>query len=181
MKFYVAYLLIFVALINNAQNLNVHLLKVDKECNLGNASISIDSGLQPITILWSNGSIMNNVDQLDEGDYSVKITDGLGQDTTINFIIKKILCEPIISNNFTPNNDGYNDTWSISKIETFPDFDLYVYNRWGQLVHHQSNEYIPWDGKSLTLPLADATYYYILYLSKSDKHKFVKGDVSIIR
>ena len=92
-----------------------------------------------------------------------------------------MVCEPIPETHFTPNGDDYNDTWNITKINLFPDFELFVYNRWGQLVHHQKNEYIPWDGKTLIIPVPDATYYYILYLSKNDRNKFIKGPVSIIR
>jgi hypothetical protein len=29
--------------------------------------------------------------------------------------------------------------------------------------------------------LPDATYYYILYFSQTDKNKFIKGAVSILR
>lgn len=166
---------------SKAQELSVKFSKTETMCELAKAEISIISGAQPINILWSNGSIMNSIDQLPVGTYSVEITDNLMRDTVIAFNIEEIICEPSPEGHFTPNADGYNDTWSIGRIEHFPEYELYVYNRWGQLVHHQLNQYIPWDGKSLGLPLPDATYYYILYLSKSDKKKLVKGDITIIR
>lgn len=164
-----------------AQNLSVSFTKTERECVLGEAAINIISGAQPIQVLWSNGSTMTAIDQLKEGAYTVKITDNLNQDTTIFFNIETITCEPTVENYFTPNNDGFSDTWSIGRLENFPEFDLFVYNRWGQQVHHQTNIYFAWDGRSLTLPLPDATYYYILYFSKRDKNKFIKGDVTIIR
>jgi gliding motility-associated-like protein len=164
-----------------SQNLSVNLTKTERVCELGEASVTIVTGAQPVHVLWSNGSIANKIEGLEEGDYSVKITDDQNSDTTIYFTIEKLICEPVAENHFTPNSDGYNDTWSISRLENFPEFDLFVYNRWGQQVHHQMNIYFPWDGKSLALPLPDATYYYILYFSKTDKNKFIKGDVSIIR
>jgi gliding motility-associated-like protein len=164
-----------------AQNLLVNFSKIEKDCFLGEASVTIVSAVQPVQILWSNNSILSSIDELEEGFYSVKVTDGNNDDTTIKFTIGPLYCEPIAQNNFTPNGDGYNDTWIISRLQYFPNFELFVYNRWGQLVHHQSNEYVPWDGRSLTLPIPDASYYYILYLDKSDKKKFIKGDVSIVR
>jgi gliding motility-associated-like protein len=164
-----------------AQDFLVNFTKIQRDCFLGEASVTVVSAVQPVQILWSNGSVLNSVDQLEEGFYSVKITDSNNHDTLINFAIGPLYCEPIAQNNFTPNGDGYNDTWSISRLEYFPNFELFVYNRWGQLVHHQANDYIPWDGRSLTIPIPDASYYYILYLDKSDKKKFIKGDVSIIR
>lgn len=165
----------------NAQDLLVNFTRIERACVLANASVNVISGAQPYQYLWSNGSITSNVDQLEAGDYSVKITTSNNRDTTIFFNIETKTCEPTPENHFTPNGDGYNDTWSIGLLENFPGFELFVYNRWGQLVHYQVNSYTPWDGRSLTLPLPDATYYYILYLEKSNKKNFIKGDISIIR
>ncbi|MBI3519717.1 MAG: gliding motility-associated C-terminal domain-containing protein [Bacteroidetes bacterium] len=170
------------AAVATAQDLYVELTKTERPCELRSASVSIINGIQPIHILWSTGSTESHIEEIEqEGVYSVEIKDDHNHDTTIHFTLGAIICEPAAANNFTPNNDGYNDTWSIGRLENFPDFELFVYNRWGQLVHHQENQYIPWDGKSLTIPTPDATYYYILYLSKDNRHKFIKGDVSIIR
>jgi len=182
MKHIILYILFFVCWQNTkAQNLDVSLSKINKECKSGSANITINSAALPITIIWSNGSVLNEIENLESGNYSVTITADNFQDTTINFTIEELICEPIPSNHFTPNGDLYNDTWSISRLEYFPDFELLVYNRWGQQVHRQANTYIPWDGTSLGLPLADASYYYILFFSKSDKNKFIKGDISILR
>ena len=181
-KYYYILIIVIIKLTTvYSQNLSVTFSKTERECDLGEASVTIISGVQPVHYLWSNGAITSSVGQLEEGPYWVKITDSQNQDTTINFTIKKAICEPMAENYFTPNSDGYNDVWGISRLENFPNFDLFVYNRWGQQVHHQTNLYFPWDGRSLSLPLPDATYYYILYFSKTDKNKFIKGDVSIIR
>ncbi len=163
------------------QNLSVSFSKKEEACVLGEASINIISGAQPFQILWSTGSTSNKIEQLNEGNYSVTITDDLNQDTTIYFVISTITCKPVAEKHFTPNGDEFNDTWNISRIEYFPNFELFVYNRWGQLVHSQTNEFIPWDGRSLTIPTPDATYYYILLLDKSNKKDFIKGNVSIVR
>lgn len=183
MRNYIFYIILCLLLnsVVNAQSLSVSLQVKEKPCQLGEATITIETGLSPIQYEWSNGAILSSVENLETGDYSVKVTDANSQDTTINFHVENPVCEPVPETHFTPNNDGYNDTWNISLINNFPEFDLYVYNRWGQQVHHQTGNYIPWDGKNLTLPLPDATYYYVLYFSRSNKHQFVKGAVSIIR
>lgn len=164
-----------------AQDLSVTFNKQEEPCQLAEASITIITAPPPVHYLWSNGAITSSVDGLEPGDYSVKVTDDHNKDTTIYFNIEELICEPTPETHFTPNSDGFNDTWSIGRINNFPDFDLFVYNRWGQQVHHQSLTYIPWDGRSLGLPLPDATYYYILFFSKTDKNKFIKGPISIIR
>lgn len=164
-----------------SQNLSVTFSKTETMCEPGKAEVTILSGALPISIVWSTGGIMNSVNQLPPGDYSVEIKDNLMNDTIIQFKIEDLICEPTPENHFTPNADGYNDTWSISRLEYFPDFELFIYNRWGQLIHQQANQYVPWDGRSLNLPTPDATYYYVLYLSKSNRKKIIKGDITILR
>lgn len=180
-KYYYIYLLTLFALITNAQNLNVSLTKREIQCVLGRASVTATTTSQPVHYLWSTGAVSDAVEELEPGDYYVTVTANNGKDTTVYFNIESLICEPNIEGHFTPNGDGFNDTWDIGRIEFFPEFDLFVYNRWGQQVHHQSNAYIPWDGRSLSLPLPDATYYYILYLSQNDKKNFIKGAVNIVR
>jgi len=164
----------------NAQNFSVTLTKVERECELAQANVSVTSSAS-YSVNWSNGSIASSINELEPGAYAVIVTNSQNKDTTINFTIVNILCEPIPENHFTPNGDDFNDTWEIGRIEKFPDFELFVYNRWGQLVHRQENEFKSWDGKSLGLLLPDATYYYVVFLSKSDKKNFIKGAVSIIK
>ena len=163
-----------------SQPLSIVLSKYEVPCELGKASASI-SGSNNYSLTWSNGSHNNYIDELSPGDYSINIQYDLNKDTVVYFTMREIICEPIAESHFTPNGDDYNDTWDIARIEKFPDFELFVYNRWGQQVHHQTKNYEPWDGRSLNLPLPDAAYYYVIYFSKGDKSKFIKGNVNIIR
>ena len=180
-KYFYAVILFIVSFTTfKAQNFSVTLTKVERECELAQANVSVTSSTS-YSVNWSNGSIANTINELAPGTYTVNVTNSQNNDTTINFTIENILCEPIPETHFTPNGDDFNDTWDIGRIEKFPDFELFVYNRWGQLVHHQENEFKSWDGKSLGLILPDATYYYVVFLSKSDKKKFIKGAVSIIK
>ena len=47
----------------------------------------------------------------------------------------------LISQAFTPNGDGINDTWFIQGIENYPNAQIWVYNRWGQQVFHKRGGY----------------------------------------
>lgn len=161
-----------------SQTLSIQFIKVDEECNKGSAGVQILSGKHPITINWSTGVTNNSsISDLNAGDYSVTVKDSAQKDTVINFKIEKLECKVIIANHFTPNSDNYNDTWSIGQTSFYPEFELYVFNKWGQQVHSQKNTYTPWDGGNV----ADGTYYYVFYYKGSDKNKFLKGDVTILR
>jgi gliding motility-associated-like protein len=182
MRYIIIICIFLMALLNvNAQDLMVTFSKTDKECEAGKASVHVVQGNPPYHFYWSTGATVENISDLAAGDYSVKVTGDGGQDTTINFTIEESVCEPVAETHFTPNFDGYNDTWAISRLENFPDFELIVYNRWGQQVHHQFHTYIPWNGTTLGLALPDGTYYYILFFDATDQNKFIKGAVSIIR
>jgi gliding motility-associated-like protein len=70
-----------------------------------------------------------------------------------------------ISEAFTPNGDGINDTWVISNIENHPNSVVRVFNRWGAEVFVARNYQNNWDGhakgNSSTLPAASSYYYQI--------------------
>lgn len=178
---YILIILFFTFSKLKSQDLLVKFSKTENACELASATVNVISGAAPVHFEWSNGAISSSVNQLEPGDYYVIVTADNSKDTTVNFKIETIICEPKPDNHFTPNGDGFNDTWRIGRLENFPEFELFVYNRWGQLVHYQVNIYTTWDGRSLGLPLPDATYYYILYFEKSNKKNFIKGDISIIR
>ncbi|WP_125721027.1 PKD domain-containing protein [Flavobacterium ustbae] len=76
-----------------------------------------------------------------------------------------------IYNEFSPNDDGQNDTFYIDCIERYPDNQLEIFNRWGNLVYYKKGYDNTWDGKAdgsaKTLP--EGTYFYILDLGDGSK------------
>jgi len=86
-------------------------------------------------------------------------------------------------NLFTPNGDDINDTWKIFAIDQFPNVDVRVYSRWGQLVFRSTGygEGREWTGKKNGSPLPSGSYYYVIDLNipgiESDP---VTGSVAIL-
>jgi gliding motility-associated-like protein len=69
-------------------------------------------------------------------------------------------CSLRYGNVFTPNGDGINDLFRIdSDCDVFK-FDLLIYNRWGQVVHHSSHIAYGWDGYINGEPAAAGTYFF---------------------
>ena len=170
------------AIVKSQGPLSAVLVTGNAVCLMGSANVSVSGGTPPYSIVWSQGFNGSSVDGLEQGSHQVIVTDAANQDTVINFSIDDVPCLVKCANHFTPNDDGFNDTWSIINANYFPNFEVYVYNRWGQNVYRQKNEYTtPWDGRSLGVALPDATYYYVFYYDKDVKTKFVKGDVTILR
>jgi gliding motility-associated-like protein len=82
---------------------------------------------------------------------------------------------------FTPNGDDKNDLFEIPGISKFPDNELIIYNRWGNLVYSKSNYNNTWDGSSNknTGKLPAGTYYYILKLNDTE-NSVIKGYIQLI-
>ena len=114
--------------------------------------------------------------------YYVTVTDTLGcysvSSVTIT-IEEKPLPELIVYNTFSPNGDNVNDTWFIENIEEYPDSEIEIYNRNGNIVYKKKNYLNDWDGKYNGRDLPAATYFYILLPGQGNG--VMKGDVTIIR
>ncbi len=87
--------------------------------------------------------------------------------------------ELFIPNLFTPNADGYNDTWVISDLDQYNDTYVMIINREGQIVFEDFDYQNTWDGAFNGDPLPEATYYYLINLDAGEK--IFKGAVSILR
>lgn len=89
-----------------------------------------------------------------------------------------ILAAIIPDNAFTPNADGFNDTWYIDRITEWPNAQIVVYSRWGQKVYEVTNYSNDWDGDGLPA----ATYYYVIELNPIDFNTNpYTGSVTIVR
>ncbi|HLS31290.1 MAG TPA: T9SS type B sorting domain-containing protein, partial [Flavobacteriaceae bacterium] len=47
---------------------------------------------------------------------------------------------------FTPNDDGYNDSWNISGLENQPNAKIYIFDRYGKLLKQIRPDGPGWDG-----------------------------------
>ncbi|MCB0486108.1 MAG: gliding motility-associated C-terminal domain-containing protein, partial [Flavobacteriaceae bacterium] len=86
----------------------------------------------------------------------------------------------MVPESFSPNGDGINDTLVIPALYQYPDFEIEIYDRWGNIVYKYSNKgnISPewWDGFSRgrwtvdqkeTVPTG--TYFYIIKFNKDSK------------
>ncbi|MFC2176431.1 gliding motility-associated C-terminal domain-containing protein, partial [Bacteroidota bacterium] len=68
----------------------------------------------------------------------------------------------IIPSVFTPNNDGWNDAFDI-RTSGIEEFNLQIYNRWGNLVYENKSPLISWDGTTNAgVQVPEGTYYYLI-------------------
>lgn len=81
-----------------------------------------------------------------------------------------------IPTGFTPDGDPKNETFVILGLESYPNNELKVFNRWGNLVYSKKQYDNSWGGfpnvSSASFgsgKLPAATYFYILELNKNDE------------
>ncbi|WP_020533357.1 gliding motility-associated C-terminal domain-containing protein [Flexithrix dorotheae] len=122
--------------------------------------------------LWSTGSTEESIEVTEEGKYSVEITNGCFTFKDSVYIThEKCL---FIPNVFTPNNDGYNDQFSIQGIGK-GEWELRVYNRWGEEVYSHDAYKSNWRGEEVK----GGTYFYKLV--NKEKGESYHGPLQIIK
>jgi len=112
--------------------------------------------------------------------YTVLVTDEYGCTNSANIEIKVIVSKLRSNNLVTPNGDGINDTWEIYNYEYFTEFEVFIYNRWGEEVFYLENFYQnQWNGMYDDNELPEGTYYYLL--KNDDIEKSYKGPITLLR
>lgn len=61
---------------------------------------------------------------------------------------------------FTPNEDGFHDYWQVIAIETEPDAQIYIFDRFGKLLKQLSPLGLGWNGMYNGNPLPSTDYWY---------------------
>ncbi len=85
---------------------------------------------------------------------------------------------------FTPNGDGNNDVFApLGATARFSkDYELRVWNRWGEEVFRSSEWNYGWDGNYKGQMAQTGVYAYLLtYKNVSGDSKLIKGNVTLIR
>lgn len=147
----------------------------------GQIIVQTVGGTQPYSWNWSTGDLTENVMNLAPGAYTLIVYDANNCSKTYDFIVPENNGECLtIVNTFTPNGDNYNDTWVIRNIHLYPEANVKVFNRWGNLIFESQGEYIPWDGSYKGEQLPSEVYYYVIVLNNNEDNKYT-GTVTIVR
>jgi gliding motility-associated-like protein len=100
--------------------------------------------------------------------------------TAISGSKQAVMPELIIPNVFTPNSDGYNDTYTISGPATIKSFR--IMNRWGQTVYESEGETVSWKGTdSDGRQLEAGVYFYSAIIERCSEVEERHGFLSLVR
>jgi gliding motility-associated-like protein len=79
---------------------------------------------------------------------------------------------------FSPNEDMFNDYWTIKGVENYPSALISIYDRYGKLVSQLSQENPLWDGKHNRRKLPASDYWFVLSIQGKSE---IRGHFSLIR
>ena len=133
-----------------------------------------NTGIWTIPTLNANqvATLQLTVKVLFSGDYlnTATITSSDPVDVDVNNNTASASVEPqclVVYNEFTPNDDGANDVFTIKCAEHFPNNSLEIFNRYGNLVYKTRYYQNDWKGISNVngtfdgTVLPTGTYYYV--------------------
>lgn len=158
---------------------------LDTTINLGESYQLIGTGGG--TYLWTPGSTLSDstssapvASPLATTTYYLTVVNAEGcPDTDTMTITVTEEINLVITNLVTPNGDGFNDTWYIQNIDLFPDNDVTIFNRNGQVVYKMDSYDNSWGGTFNGTLVPDGTYYYIVKFESSES--ILKGSVNVLR
>jgi gliding motility-associated-like protein len=137
-------------------------------------------------VLWNNDSHDSVFTATEPGTYWVKVTEKncWGFDS-VHIGITACECWSSISNAFTPNGDGLNDTYypMFEPLCQMSGYRFIITNRWGQVVYSTTDPKGAWDGYVNGVPADLGVYMYLVdyYGGPNGNHHILKGDVTLIR
>jgi gliding motility-associated-like protein len=132
-----------------------------------------------INITWDTEGLFSfNVVRWDNGCVSLPET----IDVNIELCPEELIYIP---NSFTPNGDEYNQTFSPRFTAGFDpyDFNMKVFNRWGELIWESNDHKSPWDGTYNGKMCPDGSYNWVLTFGhpKTGLKKEIRGNLTITR
>lgn len=139
------------------------------------------------TFEWDDGTTDPVYQVPNPGWHFVEIIDDdscfVAMDTVF---VERIFCDcPVhLANSFTPNGDGVNEDYEII-FECPPyDYELTIFDRWGQIMFQSNNPNIAWSGRNKYGDLvSSAVYTYILKYTEVYQGflKIKKGSVFLMK
>ncbi len=122
---------------------------------------------------YVNSGIFNNVTP---GPHSVTISErnGCGEIIVDVFVFG-------YPDYFTPNNDGFNDTWNIVGGDRLPGTTLYIFDRFGKLLKQLDVTGIGWDGTYNGEPMPSSDYWFKIEYVQDGKTSIANGHFALKR
>ena len=97
----------------------------------------------------------------------------------------EVKVEPVytfyIPSSFTPDDDGHNEFF-YGQGEYYDEYNMYIYDRWGEMIFESADDRYPWDGTYKGEQVQQGTYIYRFYIIDWQGHDHeYEGTVTLHR
>jgi gliding motility-associated-like protein len=132
---------------------------------------------------WNNNTTASTLNAIDTGIYWVKVTNSLGCFATDSiYVASSTNCLPIsIPNVFTPNSDNINDAFKPIINIPVDNYQMTIFNRWGEKVFVTKDYSKGWDGKYKNEKQNIGTFVYMIEFKTNNVQNFYKGTFMLLR
>lgn len=117
------------------------------------------------------------------GNYVLSVTapNGCTAVDTGYVIVVPIPQDIWIPNIFSPNGDGNNDIFFV-RGDGLNDFELKIYNRWGNLIFESVVQQQGWDGRQNGKPVDSGVFVYVVtYRDNNGDQQVISGNVTVVQ
>lgn len=152
----------------------------------GTAFIDAKGGTPDYQFFWSNNSSQDNANasNLSQGNYSVRIVDANGCETSLSIEVVERFPRIFIPTAFSPNGDGTNDEFK-PVTDCSIRFSMQIYNKWGSVIYTTEDVNEGWNGKFEGQDAPDGKYSYVIFYAGSLNNvafeETYRGSLNLIR
>ncbi|ESU23722.1 hypothetical protein FEDK69T_11270 [Flavobacterium enshiense DK69] len=134
-------------------------------------------GTYEYSIDGSNWQSSNIFTGLTNGSYTITVRDksecGIKVSNTVHTVT--------YPNFFTPNGDGYNDTWKIDNLLPSYEANIYIFDRYGKLIKEISPNGAGWDGTFNGTALPATDYWFKIEFTVNNARNEFRSHFSLKR
>lgn len=178
---------------------------IGNDCGYNPATVTVEKSSPAIATVTVTNAFEDNIDiivtltngfgiyeyQMDDGNFQTSnvfsnVTSGQHiitvKDTKGNcdnrVLIANVLKYPKF---FTPNNDGFNDTWNIPDLSFQPDAVINIFDRYGKFLKELKPSEPGWDGNYNGNPLPSTDYWFQVFYTQNGVAQVFKSHFSMKR
>lgn len=150
-------------------------------CDNYSTVLTVESNME--SFIWSTGELGNEIEVTSPGRYIVTASqEGCSAQAAINipdceFVLYLPNCIT------TTNDDGLNDYFYIPEYNQrfINEFEIYIYNRWGQLIYHSEDKHFEWHGDYHGKVFHNMVYTYVINCTNHAGRKYqYKGTITVL-
>lgn len=150
-------------------------------CTTEETTLSVEGDFD--SYIWNTGEVGPSINVTASGFYSVTASNEVCE-RTAKFQIPYCLPHLYLPTAITPGKaDGLNDYLSLSDYDKsqISEFNIDIYNRWGELVFTSNDKNFRWDGSRNGKYFIDTVYNYVLrYTDHHGKPYRILGNITVL-